>query len=102
MRPVRWATMTPQWSPGRDGNVHVNKDETSTRRCRGGAAGAWSVCSSRRPSLAARSLVQPPAVGGRVEGHVADVRVGDLIDSGEAALVIVGESTIEAAIERPT
>jgi len=64
--------------------VHVNKDQMATRH------GAWGGA----------------AVGG-VGGHLwrgmsrSGVKeFGELIDSGQAALVIVGESKIEQAIDK--
>ncbi len=57
------------------------------------------------PSIIGSAIVGA-AVGG-VSGHLwkgmsrADVKeFGDVIDSGEAALVIVGETTIEAYLEK--
>jgi hypothetical protein len=57
------------------------------------------------PSVIGTALVGA-AIGG-VSGHLwkgmsrADVKeFGDAIDAGEAALVVVGETTIEAAIEK--
>jgi uncharacterized membrane protein len=70
------------------GKVHVNKDEMATRH------GAWG------------GAAVGAAVGG-VSGHLwrgmsrADVKeLGELIDDGQAALVIVGESTIEQAVDK--
>ncbi len=88
------------------GKVHVNKDETATRHgAWGGAAVGAVVGILFPPSIIATALVGA-AVGG-VGGHLwrgmsrADVKeFGDIIDDGQAALVIVGESTIEAAIEK--
>jgi uncharacterized membrane protein len=88
------------------GKVHENKDEMATRH------GAWW-------GIAAGALVGilfPPAVIGAaavggvvggVSGHLwrglsrSDVKeLGDLIDSGEACLLIVGESKIKEAVEK--
>jgi len=67
-----------------DGKVHVNKDEMATRH------GAWGGA----------------AVGG-IGGHLwrgtsrADVKeFGEVIDEGTAALVVVGESKIEQAVDK--
>jgi uncharacterized membrane protein len=56
------------------------------------------------------SIIGAAAVGGAVGavgGHLwrgmsrADVKeLGDVIDAGQAALVVVGESTVEAAIKK--
>src|ERR1017187_8312028 len=74
------------------GKVHVNKDEMATRH------GAWGG--------AAVGAVVGAAVGG-VGGHLwrgmsrADVKeFGELIDDGQAALVIVGESKLQQAVEK--
>jgi uncharacterized membrane protein len=88
------------------GKVHVNKDEMATRHgAWGGAAVGAVVGILFPPSLIAGAAVGA-AVGG-VGGHLwrgmsrADVKeFGDLIDSGQAALVIVGESKIEQAIDK--
>ncbi len=67
-------------------------------------SGRLSASSSRRQSWSAQRLVR--RVGG-VSGHLwkgmsrSDVKeFGDIIDAGQAALVIVGESTIGDAIEK--
>ncbi len=87
------------------GKVHVNKDETTTRHgAWGGAVAGALVGILFPPSIIASALVGA-AVGG-VSGHLwkgmsrADIKeFGDAIDAGEAALVIVGESTVQAALE---
>jgi uncharacterized membrane protein len=89
-----------------DGKVHVNKDEMATRHgAWGGAAAGALVGILFPPSIIATTAVGA-AVGG-VGGHLwrgmsrSDVKeFGDLIDAGEAALVIVGESTIEDAVNK--
>ena len=89
-----------------DGKVHVNKDETATRHGAWGGAAVGAVVGILFPP----SLIVGAAVGaavGGVSGHLwkgmsrSDVKdFGDLIDAGQAALVIVGESTIEDAINK--
>ena len=89
-----------------DGKVHVNKDETSTRHGAWGGAAVGAVVGIIFPP----SLVVGAAVGatvGGVSGHLwkgmsrADVKeFGDVIDAGQAALVVVGESTIEDALNK--
>jgi uncharacterized membrane protein len=81
-----------------NGKVHVNKDETTTRH--GALVGILFP-----PSIIGTAIVGA-AIGG-VSGHLwkgmsrTDVKeFGEAIDAGEAALVIVGESTIEDAIEK--
>ena len=89
-----------------DGKVHVNKDETSTRHGAWGGAAVGALVGIIFPP----SLVVGAAVGatvGGVSGHLwkgmsrADVKeFGDVIDAGQAALVVVGESTIEDALNK--
>jgi uncharacterized membrane protein len=88
------------------GKIHVNKDETTTRHgAWGGAAAGALIGILFPPSIIGTALVGA-AVGG-VSGHLwkgmsrTDVKeFGEAIDSGEAALVIVGETALEAAIEK--
>jgi uncharacterized membrane protein len=88
------------------GKVHENKDETATRH------GAWWGIAAG----AAVGVLFPPAVLGAaavggviggVSGHLAQgmsrsraKELGDFIDPGEAGLVVVGESKVEAAIQK--
>ena len=86
------------------GKVHVNKDEMATRHgAWGGAAAGALVGILFPPSIIAGAAVGA-AVGG-VGGHLwrgmsrSDVKeFGELIDSGQAALVIVGESKLQEAV----
>ena len=87
------------------GNVHENKDETSTRH------GAWWGIAAG----AAIGVIFPPAVlgaaavggvAGGISGHLAGgmsrsqaKQLGDLIDPGQAGLIVVGESKVEDAIK---
>jgi uncharacterized membrane protein len=87
------------------GKIHQNKDETATRK------GAWWGAAAG----AAVGVIFPPAVLGAaaagsaigaIGGHLSkgmsrsDAQaLGDLIDPGEAGLVIVGESKVETAIK---
>jgi uncharacterized membrane protein len=88
------------------GNVHVNKDELATRHgAWGGAAAGALVGLLFPPSIIATAAVGA-AVGG-IGGHLwrgmsrSDVKeLGDVIDDGQAALVIVGESTVEQAVAK--
>ena len=89
-----------------DGKVHVNKDETSTRHGAWGGAAVGAVVGILFPPAVVGSAIVGAAVGG-VGAHLwkgmsrSDVKeFGELIDAGEAALVIVGESTIEAALDK--
>ena len=82
------------------GKVHVNKDEMATRHGAWGGAAVGAVVGILFPP----SLIAGAAVGaaaGGVGGHLwrgmsrADVKeFGDVIDEGQAALVIVGESKV--------
>jgi uncharacterized membrane protein len=88
------------------GKVHVNKDETSTRRGAWGGIAAGALVGLLFPPSLIASAAVGGAVGG-VSGHLwkglsrSDVKeFGELIDSGEACLLVVGESTIEDAIDK--
>jgi len=88
------------------GKVHVNKDEMATRHGAWGGAAVGAVVGILFPP----SLIAGAAVGaaaGGVGGHVwrgmsrSDVKeLGDVIDDRQAALVIVGESKVEQAVEK--
>jgi uncharacterized membrane protein len=88
------------------GMVHVNKDETATRHgAWGGAAVGAAVGLLFPPSILATAAVG--AAVGAIGGHLwrgmsrADVKeFGDIIDDGQAALVIVGQSTVEQAVHK--
>jgi len=87
------------------GKVHENKDETAARH------GAWWGVAAG----AAVGILFPPsvlgaaAVGGvigGVSGHLAKgmsraraKELGDFIDPGQAGLIVIGETTIETAIQ---
>jgi uncharacterized membrane protein len=88
------------------GKVHVNKDEMATRHGAWGGAATGALVGLLFPPSIIVTAVAGAAVGG-VSGHLwrgvsrADVKeFGDLIDSGQAALVVVGESTVEEAMEK--
>ncbi len=89
-----------------NGKVHVNKDETTTRHGAWGGAAAGALVGILFPPSIIGSALVGAAVGG-VSGHLwkgmsrTDVKeFGEAIDAGEAALVVVGESTVEDAIEK--
>lgn len=91
---------------GADGKVHVNKDEMATRHGAWGGAAAGAVVGILFPPSVIGTALVGAAVGG-VGGHLwrgmsrADVKeFGEIIDTGEAALVVVGESKLEAALEK--
>jgi uncharacterized membrane protein len=89
-----------------NGKVHVNKDETTTRHGAWGGAAAGAVVGILFPPSLIGSAIVGAGVGG-VGGHLwkgmsrSDVKeFGEIIDDGQAALVIVGETKIQAAIEK--
>ncbi len=89
-----------------EGKVHVNKDEMATRHGAWGGAAAGAVVGLLFPPAVIGTAIAGAAVGG-VSGHLwrgmsrADVKeFGDIIDTGQAALVVVGESKLEQALDR--
>jgi uncharacterized membrane protein len=89
----------------RNGKVHANKDETATRHGAwwGVAAGA-AVGAIFPPSILATAAAG--GIIGGVSGHLAKgmsrqrvKELGDLIEPGQAGLVIVGESQVEDAVQ---
>ena len=88
------------------GKVHVDKDETATRRGAWGGAAAGAVVGLLFPPAVIGTAAVGAAVGG-VGGHLwrgmsrADVKeFGEIIDEGQAALVIVGAGTLAQAIDK--
>jgi uncharacterized membrane protein len=88
------------------GKVHVNKDETATRHGAWGGAAAGALVGILFPVGVIGAAAAGAAVGG-VSGHLwrglsrSDVKeFGDLIDAGQAALVVVGESTLLDALDK--
>ena len=88
------------------GKVHVNKDEMATRHGAWGGAAVGALVGILFPPAIVATAAVGAAVGG-VGGHLwrgmsrADVReLGELIDDGQAALVIVGESKLEQAVDK--
>ena len=89
-----------------EGKVHVNKDEMATRHGAWGGAAVGALIGILFPPAIIGTAVVGAAVGG-VSGHLwrgmsrADVReLGEIIDDGQAALVIVGESKLEEAVDK--
>jgi uncharacterized membrane protein len=89
-----------------EGKVHVNKDEMATRHGAWGGAAVGALVGILFPPAIIGTAVVGAAVGG-VGGHLwrgmsrSDVKeFGDLIDAGQAALVIVGESKLQEAVEK--
>src|SRR5580704_4114354 len=88
------------------GKVHVNKDELATRHGAWGGAAVGAVVGILFPPAIIGTAIVGAAVGG-VGGHLwrglsrADVKeFGEVIDTGQAALIIVGQSTVEAYLEK--
>ena len=88
------------------GKVHVNKDEMATRHGAWGGAAAGAVIGILFPPSIIGTALVGAAVGG-VSGHLwrgmsrADVKeLGDIIDEGHSALVIVGESKLQQAMDK--
>jgi uncharacterized membrane protein len=89
-----------------DGKVHVNKDEMATRHGAWGGAAVGAAIGILFPPAVIGSALVGAAVGG-VGGHLwrgmsrADVKeLGEVIDDGQAALVVVGESRVEQALDK--
>ena len=89
-----------------DGRVHVNKDEMATRHGAWGGAAVGAAIGILFPPAVIGTALVGAAVGG-VGGHLwrgmsrADVKeLGEVIDDGQAALVVVGESQFGQAMEK--
>jgi len=89
-----------------NGKVHENKDEMATRHGAWGGAAAGALIGILFPPAIIATAAAGAAIGG-VSGHLwrgmsrADVKeLGEVIDDGQAALVIVGESTLEQAVDK--
>jgi uncharacterized membrane protein len=89
-----------------DGKVHVNKDEMATRHGGWGGAAAGAVVGLLFPPAIIGSALVGGAIGG-ISGHLwrgisrSDVKeLGELIDEGEAALLVVGASTLQEALDK--
>ena len=87
------------------GKVHVNKDEMATRHGGWGGAAAGAVVGMLFPPALIGSALIGGAIGA-ASGHLwrglsrSDVKeLGDLIDAGQAALLVVGASNLEQAID---
>ena len=89
-----------------DGKIHENKDEMATRHAGWGGAAVGALIGCLFPPAFIAATATGAAIGA-VSGHLwrgmsrADCKeLGDIIDDGQAALVIVGESTIEQAVQK--
>ncbi len=88
------------------GKVHVNKDEMATRHGAWGGAAVGAVVGILFPPAIIGTAVVGAAVGG-VSGHLwrgmsrADIKeFGEIIDEGQAALIVVGESRLQQALDK--
>jgi uncharacterized membrane protein len=88
------------------GKVHENKDEMATRHGGWGGAAVGALIGLLFPPAFIAATAAGAAVGA-VSGHLwrgmsrADCKeLGEIIDDGQAALVIVGESTLEQAVDK--
>ena len=89
-----------------NGKVHVNKDEMPTRHGAWGGAAVGALVGLLFPPAIIGTAAVGAAIGG-VSGHLwrgmsrADIKeFGEAIDDGTAALVVVGESKIEQAVDK--
>jgi uncharacterized membrane protein len=88
------------------GKIHENKDEMATRHGAWGGAAVGALIGCLFPPAIIATTAAGAAIGG-VSGHLwrgmsrADVKeLGELIDDGQAALVIVGESKVAEAVDK--
>jgi uncharacterized membrane protein len=88
------------------GKVHVNKDEMATRHGAWGGAAAGAIVGILFPPAIIGTALVGAAVGG-VSGHLwrgmsrSDVKeFGEILDDGQAALLIIGESKLAQAVEK--
>jgi uncharacterized membrane protein len=89
-----------------DGKVHVSKDEMATRHGAWGGAAVGALVGLLFPPAIIGTAAVGAAVGG-ISGHLwrgmsrHDIKeFGEVIDDGRAALVVVGESKIEQAVDK--
>ena len=89
-----------------EGKVHVHKEESATKHAAWGGAAVGALVGILFPPSIIVGAAVGAAVGG-ISGHVwrgmsrADVKeLGELIDDGQAALIIIGESLVAEAIEK--
>jgi uncharacterized membrane protein len=88
-----------------NGKIHENKDEMATRHGGWGGAAIGALIGCLFPPAFIAATATGAAIGA-VSGHLwrglsrADVKeLGELIDDGQAALVIVGESKVAEAVD---
>jgi uncharacterized membrane protein len=88
------------------GKIHVNKDETATRKGAWRGVGVGAVLGILFPPSILASAAVAGAIGG-VAGHLwggmsrSDVKeLGEFIDEGQAALLVLGDLTVSEAMEK--
>ncbi len=88
------------------GKVHVDKDETATRSGAWGGVAVGALVGILFPPSIIASAAVAGAAGG-FAGHLwkgmsrSDVKeLGELIDEGQAALVVLGDITVSEALEK--
>ena len=88
--------------------MHVNKDEMATRHGAWGGAAVGALVGILFPPAIIGTALAGAGVGG-VGGHLwrgmsrSDVKeLGDVIDDGQAALIVVGDSKLEQALDKAT
>jgi uncharacterized membrane protein len=89
-----------------EGKVHVSKDETATRTGAWSGVGVGALVGILFPPAILGAAVVGGVIGG-VSGHLwkgmsrSDVKeLGEIIDTDQAALVVIGEVTISEALEK--
>jgi uncharacterized membrane protein len=89
-----------------DGKVHVDKHEKPTQHGAWTGAGVGAVLGILFPPSIIGSAIVAGAAGGLI-GHVwrglsrSDVKeLGELIDEGEAALLVIGRDQLEETLDR--
>ena len=88
-----------------EGKVHVNKDETATRKGAWGGAGVGALVGLIFPPALIGSAAVGAAVGA-FGGHLArglsrsDMKdLGELLEAGEAGLVVIGDWRLEERMD---
>jgi uncharacterized membrane protein len=89
-----------------EGKIHVGKDEIPTRRGAWGGAGVGALIGILFPPSILGTAIVGAAVGG-VGGHLwkglsrGDMKdLGEVLDEGQAALLVIGDWRLEEAIDR--
>jgi uncharacterized membrane protein len=87
-----------------DGRVHIHKDEMATRHGAWNGAAVGAVLGILFPPALIATAIVGAAIGG-VSGHLwkglsrADTKeLGEIIDDGQAALLVVGRGTLQQGL----